>query len=72
MNRDEQRELVTQAMDEIRDRLLERSEYWPSNWNRVELFWLMKEALRDHSEPPEFDRRRWAAFLNAYVTKNLS
>lgn len=66
MERNRQRELLAAICDNMRDRLLSRSEHWPEDWDGHELRDLAAMAFeRERSNLMSTSLRRRRAFRNA-------
>jgi hypothetical protein len=65
MTNEEQRELLTNFCDQVRDALLEQSGKWPEHWDGFELRWLVKETFEYEARMPHSGaKKRKKEFLN--------
>ncbi len=72
MNKDRQRELLTNFCNEVRDAMLEHSDEWPEDWDGFELRWLAEMVF--NLEAPAHNRmgqKRWRDFLNTWQCERL-
>jgi hypothetical protein len=74
MNRREQKQLLRNLMNSIRDDLLKRSAKWPAEWDGHELRWLIVDATAYGalgSQPINKRDRRFREYQNTVITENL-
>ena len=72
MTKEEQQQLLSNFIDDVRAALLRRSERWPDNWDGFELRWLAEAAFKQ--EAPEHKRmgvKRFREFKNDYIVNDL-
>ena len=74
MTKDEQRQLLDNFIDQVKDRILERSDKWPDDWDGFELRWLAQEAFNYECSSlgeKTRNRKRYREFRNAVLVNNL-
>lgn len=72
MTNEEQKALLTEFIDRVRDQLLSKADKWPEEWDGFELRWLADEAFEFEAPVPSEDRKhRYREFLNTCHTEHL-
>lgn len=72
MNKERQKQLLSNFMDEVKSQLLDQADQWPEDWDGFELRWLVEQAILQ--EAPAHDRmgqKRWRDFKNEWTVKRL-
>lgn len=71
MNRQQQKDLLTNLCNQTRDALLKRAHEWPEEWDGFELRWLLNKAVMHETRIGTSSERRYRDFENEWITRNL-